>query len=158
METIYVAGGCLWGVQHFFKSLPGIISTEAGRANGKTDTLDGPYDGYAECVKVEFDSKKCSVSDIMSYLFEIIDPYSINKQGEDVGEKYRTGIYSTKKQHLAEATDFINSRADKDKIAVEVKELTNYVRSADEHQDHLERCPQDYSMCHIPLSIMNKYR
>lgn len=79
METIYVAGGCLWGVQHFFKSLPGIISTEAGRANGSGSTLDGPYDGYAECVKVEFDPSKCSVTDIIEYLFEIIDPYSIDK-------------------------------------------------------------------------------
>lgn len=158
LETIYVAGGCLWGVQHFFKSLPGIISTEAGRANGSADVLDGPYDGYAECVKVEFDSSKCTVTDIMKYLFEIIDPYSIDKQGVDVGHKYRTGIYSTDSRHLNEAQNFINSREDRDRIAVEVKELTNYVRSADEHQDHLERCPEDYSYCHIPLEIMNKYR
>lgn len=158
LETIYVAGGCLWGVQHFFKSLPGIISTEAGRANGSADVLNGPYDGYAECVKVEFDSSKCTVTDIMEYLFEIIDPYSIDKQGVDVGHKYRTGIYSTDSRHLSEAQNFISSREDRDRIAVEVKELTNYVRSADEHQDHLERCPEDYSYCHIPLEIMNKYR
>ena len=55
METVYIAGGCLWGVQHFFDRLTGIISTEAGRANGKTNSLDGTYDGYAECVKVVFD-------------------------------------------------------------------------------------------------------
>lgn len=158
METIYVAGGCLWGVQHFFKSLPGIISTEAGRANGSGSTLDGPYDGYAECVKVVFDPSKCSVTDIIKYLFEIIDPYSIDKQGVDVGHKYRTGIYSTNSRHLDEARNFIDSRPDKEKIAVEVSELTNYVRSADEHQDRLERCPDDYSYCHIPLEIMNKYR
>lgn len=158
METIYVAGGCLWGVQHFFKSLPGIISTEAGRANGSGSTLDGPYDGYAECVKVVFDPSKCSVTDIIKYLFEIIDPYSIDKQGVDVGHKYRTGIYSTNSRHLDEARNFIDSRPDKEKIAVEVSELTNYVRSADEHQDRLERYPDDYSYCHIPLEIMNKYR
>ena len=54
-ETIYIAGGCLWGVQHFIRSLPGVIETEAGRANGSTNTLDGEYDGYAECVKTVFD-------------------------------------------------------------------------------------------------------
>ena len=52
METVYIAGGCLWGVQHFFDTVPGVRTTEAGRANGTTNTLDGPYDGYAECVKV----------------------------------------------------------------------------------------------------------
>ena len=55
METVYIAGGCLWGVQHFFDTVPGVRTTEAGRANGTTNTLDGPYDGYAECVKVVFD-------------------------------------------------------------------------------------------------------
>ena len=158
MQTIYIAGGCLWGVQHFFKSLPGVLMTEAGRANGRTDSLNEPYDGYAECVKVEFDESLLSVSDIMTYLFEIIDPYSINKQGIDVGEKYRTGIYSKSQKHLNEARDFINNRDDSQKIALEVLPLTNYVRSADDHQDRLEKYPEDYNLCHIPLEIMNKYR
>ena len=57
METVYIAGGGLWGVQHFFDTVPGVRTTEAGRANGTTNTLDGPYDGYAECVKVVFDEK-----------------------------------------------------------------------------------------------------
>lgn len=158
METIYIAGGCLWGVQHFFKSLPGIISTEAGRANGTSSSLEGEYDGYAECVKVIFDREQCTVADLMNYLFEIIDPYSINKQGMDVGKKYRTGIYSTDEGHLKEAKAFIDSRDDREKIALEVLPLTNYVRSADEHQDHLELHPEDYYLCHIPLTVMNKYR
>lgn len=158
METVYIAGGCLWGVQHFFDSLPGVIMTEAGRANGKTNFLDGPYDGYAECVKVVFDDKITTISALMEHLFEIIDPYSIDKQGVDVGKKYRTGIYSTASKHLDEAKAFINSREDRDKIAVEVLPLTNYVRSADEHQHHLERFPEDGYLCHIPDSVLNKFR
>ena len=78
IETIYLAGGCLWGVQAFVKTLPGVLSTEAGRANGTTDTLDGEYDGYAECVKTTFDPDVVTVEKLMHYLFEIIDPYSIN--------------------------------------------------------------------------------
>ena len=85
MERIYIAGGCLWGVQHFFKSIPGVLNTEAGRANGCTNSLDGEYDGYAECVRVDFDEEVCSVDALMEYLFEIIDPYSVNKQGVDEG-------------------------------------------------------------------------
>lgn len=158
METVYIAGGCLWGVQHFFDRLTGIISTEAGRANGKTNSLDGTYDGYAECVKVVFDENITSITNLMEYLFEIIDPYSLDKQGFDVGKKYRTGIYSTFGKHLEEAKNFINNRKDRDKIVVEVLPLTNYVKSAKEHQHHLERFPDDYKLCHIPYSLLNKYR
>lgn len=156
IETIYLAGGCLWGVQAFVKTLPGVLSTEAGRANGTTDTLDGEYDGYAECVKTTFDPDVVTVEDLMHYLFEIIDPYSINQQGIDVGEKYRTGVYSEESQHLMEAQAFIEQRSDAERIAVEVKPLTKYVRSADEHQDRLTRCPDDY--CHIPKDLLTKYQ
>lgn len=158
METVYIAGGCLWGVQHFFDRLTGVISTEAGRANGKTNSLDEPYDGYAECVKVVFDENIISITNLMEHLFEIIDPYSLDKQGFDVGKKYRTGIYSTSEKHLEEAKNFINNRKDRNKIVLEVLPLTNYVKSAEEHQHHLERFPDDYKLCHIPYSLLNKYR
>ncbi len=155
METIYLAGGCLWGVQAFIKTLPGVESTEAGRANGKTQTLEGEYDGYAECVKTTFNPAQVSVEELMGYLFEIIDPYSVNKQGEDVGEKYRTGVYSGISEHLTAAKAFIKERADSASIAVEVMPLENYVKSAEEHQDRLAKCPDDY--CHIPQAMLSKY-
>jgi peptide-methionine (S)-S-oxide reductase len=158
METVYIAGGCLWGVQHFFDILPGVLTTEAGRANGKTNSLDGEYDGYAECVKVSFDENVTTITRLMEYLFEIIDPYSLNKQGIDVGRKYRTGIYSTDLSHLDEAKAFIEHREDRDRIVVEVLPLTNYVRSAEEHQHHLERYPEDCRLCSITDEILNKYR
>lgn len=156
METVYFAGGCLWGVQAFIKTLPGVTSTEAGRANGSTSTLDGEYDGFAECVKTEFDPEVVTMEQLMDYFFEIIDPYSVNKQGIDVGEKYRTGVYSEDPAHLKVAQAFIRQRDDADRIVVEVLPLTNYVRSAEEHQDRLEKCPDDY--CHISDELMNKYR
>ena len=156
MEVVYLAGGCLWGVQAFIKTLPGVKSTEAGRANGTSRTLEGGYDGYAECVKTEFDPTVVTIKELMGYLFEIIDPYSLNKQGQDVGEKYRTGVYSEKPEHLIEAKAFISERNDHDLIVVEVLPITNYVRSAEEHQDRLARCPDDY--CHIPEEILCKYK
>ena len=156
METVYLAGGCLWGVQAFIKTLPGVISTEAGRANGTSDTLYGEYDGYAECVKTEFDPAVTSIDALMGHLFEIIDPYSVDRQGEDVGRKYRTGLYSEDPEHLEGAEAFIKQRDDHAQIAVEVLPLTNYVRSAEEHQDRLDRCPDDY--CHIPRALLMKYR
>lgn len=155
METIYFAGGCVWGVQAFIKTLPGVKSTEAGRANGSTNTLEGSYDGYAECVKTKYDPNIVSLEKLFGYFFEIIDPYSLNKQGEDKGKKYRTGIYSENPIHLEKANSYINNRSDSKKIVVEVLPLENFIRSANEHQDRLERCPDDY--CHIPKELLNKY-
>ncbi len=156
LEVVYFAGGCLWGVQAFIKTLPGVRFTEAGRVNGTSHTLEGDYDGYAECVKTGFDPTVVTMSELMKYFFEIIDPYSLNKQGQDVGEKYRTGVYSEKSEHLQEAKEFLHKRNDYDRIVVEVLPLTNYVRSAEEDQDRLARYPDDY--CHIPKNILNKYK
>lgn len=156
MEVIYIAGGCLWGVQAFIKTLPGVKKTEAGRANGTSHTLDGDYNGYAECVKTEFDPEILTIQDLMAYVFEIIDPYSLNRQGQDVGKKYRTGVYSEDPKHLDEAQAFIRERSDSDRIAVEVLPLSNYVKSAEEHQDRLTRCPDDY--CHLPKELLSKYK
>lgn len=155
-EIIYFAGGCLWGVQEFMKHLPGVITTEAGRANGATDTTNSDYDGYAECVKVTFKPKVVKMHELFDYFFEIIDPYSINKQGQDVGKKYRTGIYSHNHTHLQSAAEYIKSCDDAEKVVVEILPLSNYVKSDEEHQERLTRFPNDY--CHIPKKILHKYK
>ena len=155
-EEIYLAGGCLWGVQEFVRHLPGVIETEAGRANGTSQTIHGEYDGYAECVRTVFDPNQLTICRLLEYFLEIIDPYSINQQGPDIGEKYRTGIYSHSEKHLQAAKTWIESRKDSDRIAVEVLPLTNYLRSDDEHQDRLTRDPN--AQCHIPRSTLYKYK
>ena len=159
IETIYLAGGCLWGVQEFFRHIPGVMATEAGRANGSTQMLNGDYDGYAECVKVDFDVNCLSVEQLIEYLFEIIDPYSVDQQGPDIGKKYRTGVYSTNESHLSEAKQFITYIQSKElsrPIAVEVLPLSNYLKSAKENQDRLQRFPD--GVCHLPKSLLYKYR
>jgi len=155
-ETIYFAGGCLWGVQEFVRHLPGVIQTEAGRANGTSSSTKGEYDGYAECVRTVFDPAKVTLGRLLEYLFEIIDPYSINQQGPDIGEKYRTGVYSKSECHLNEAKQWIASREDANLVAVEVLPLTNFLPSDPEHQDRLLRYPQE--KCHIPSNLLYKYK
>jgi peptide-methionine (S)-S-oxide reductase len=155
-EEVYLAGGCLWGVQEFVRHLPGVIETEAGRANGTSQTIHGKYDGYAECVRTVFDPNQLTICRLLEYFLEIIDPYSINQQGPDIGEKYRTGVYSYSEKHLQEAKIWIESREDSDRIALEILPLTNYLRSDDEHQDRLTRDPD--ANCHIPPSILFKYK
>ena len=137
------------------KTVPGVVETEAGRANGETATLDGPYDGYAECVKTICEDT-LALHELLDDFFQIMDPYSVNKQGIDEGPKYRTGIYSEDEALLQAVRRYINSREDKEKVVVEVLSLNNYIRSADEHQDYLDRHPGDY--CHVPLEMMSKYR
>jgi peptide-methionine (S)-S-oxide reductase len=156
IEEIYFAGGCLWGVQEFLRHLPGVVHTEAGRANGHSQTTQGGYDGYAECVRVRFEPAKVSTSRLMDYFFEIIDPHSLNRQGPDVGPKYRTGVYSREPAHLQQARAYIANRPDHQRIVVEVKPLSNYVKSDATHQDRLTRKPDD--PCHIPRALLYKYR
>ena len=158
METIYFAGGCLWGVQYFVKRLPGVISTEAGRVNGNRGTLGGPYDGYAECVKTVFDPEKVSLEKLLEWFFEIIDPFSIDHQGMDYGHKYRTGVYSQNPDHLNRVRDWIAAQSDSQRIRVEVLPLTSYTASAPEHQDRLDRCPRDWRLCSIPRELMDRSR
>ena len=156
MQEIYFAGGCLWGVQEFMRHLPGVLNTEAGRVNGATSSTETQYDGYAECVRTQFDPQQVSIAQLMDYFFEIIDPYSLNQQGLDIGVKYRTGVYSVSDDHLAQAKQYIEQRADADQIVVEVLRLSNYVASDDEHQDRLTVHPNDY--CHISLDLLHKYK
>ena len=155
-HEIYFAGGCLWGVQEFMRHLPGVISTEAGRANGASSTTNSAYEGYVECVRVEFDTQAVCITELMGYFFEVIDPYSVNRQGDDVGEKYRTGVYSQKVTDLEVVRQYISERADAEQIVVEIKPLSNYIKSDDEHQDRLTLRPDDY--CHIPMDLLHKYR
>lgn len=156
MEEIYFAGGCLWGVQEFLRHLPGVVQTEAGRANGRSRDVNGDYDGYTECVKVHFDSSQVSVERLVEYFFEIIDPYSLNQQGPDVGPKYRTGIYSRDPTYLQKARAYIANRPDHQRVLVEVEPLSNYVKSDAAHQDRLTRNPAE--RCHIPKALLHKYR
>jgi len=158
MQQIYLAGGCLWGVQEFIKYIPGVLGTEAGRANGTTHTTKSDYDGYAECVRVEFDPSVISVVQLVEHLFEIIDPYSLNQQGQDIGKKYRTGVYSCEPEHLEEVQRYLSNRADAEKIALEVLPLTNFVPSDAEHQHRLSRHQEDHYLCHIPWKLLHKYR
>ena len=107
-------------------------------------------------MKTHFDPNLVTVEELVAYLFEIIDPYSLNQQGNDVGEKYRTGIYSLNPSHLRQASDWIAQRPDSTKVVVEVRPLTHYLRSDKVHQDRLTRCPED--ICHLPKELLHKYK
>ena len=105
-KEIYFAGGCFWGTEHFFKQIEGVLETEVGFANGHTEnpTYKEVYTdqtGFAETVYVKYDSDVVSLEFLLNMFFKAIDPTSLNKQGEDEGTRYRTGVYYTSDDDLA---------------------------------------------------------
>lgn len=161
IDTIYLAGGCFWGVEGYFQKLDGILSTEVGYANGNTENpkyedLIYNNSGHAETVKIEFDKKKISLREILIHYFRIIDPFTINKQGNDVGSQYRTGVYYLNSDQKKVIDQFFTSqqKMHERKIRVEIKPLEMFYTAEDEHQDYLNRNPRGY--CHIDLSLADR--
>ena len=158
MNTIYLAGGCFWGVEGYFKRIEGVKGTTCGYANGRTENPS--YEdvcrhdtGHAETVKVDFDNEVISLEDLLIYYFRIIDPVSVNKQGNDVGTQYRTGIYYTDESQLPVIKAAIEREQRKysEKIAVEVLPIENFYSAEEYHQDYLDKNPNGY--CHIELGL-----
>jgi len=158
MNTIYLAGGCFWGVEGYFKRIEGVKDTTCGYANGRTknpsyEDVCRHDTGHAETVKVDFDDEVISLEDLLIYYFRIIDPVSVNKQGNDVGTQYRTGIYYTDESQLLVIKAAIESEQRKynEKIAVEVLPIENFYSAEEYHQDYLDKNPNGY--CHINLGL-----
>lgn len=154
-----MAGGCFWGTQAYFDKIRGVIKTDVGYANGnsdKTDYYSLHYSGHAETVHITFDKNVVSLAEILAHYFRIIDPFSVNKQGNDVGLQYRTGIYYNDSSLENEIFEFIKHEQTKydKKIAVEVEPLKNYVLAEEYHQKYLDKNPGGY--CHVDLSLVDK--
>ncbi|UKS53853.1 peptide-methionine (R)-S-oxide reductase MsrB [Mycoplasma feriruminatoris] len=154
-KVIYLAGGCFWGVEAYFSKLKGVIDAESGYANGlseKTKYYSLSKTMHAETVKVTYDPNQISLEELLVHYFRIIHPDSLNKQGNDVGTQYRTGVYYTdiNDRKVIELV-FIEYKKQYDEFYVELEELKNYMTAEDYHQDYLEKNPTGY--CHINLNV-----
>ena len=156
MKTIYLAGGCFWGVQKYTGLLPGVLETTVGYANGAT--ANPTYEqvcngsGHAETVKVVYDENAVPLTRLLDLYAEIIDPVSVNKQGGDRGIQYRTGIYYTEEGDRALISGWLTllQKGLTDKVAIELAPLRNFYPAEAYHQDYLDKNPGGY--CHIPKS------
>lgn len=153
-KEIYLAGGCFWGLEKYISGIPGVISTEAGYANGKTEKPT--YEdvcmrdtGHSEAVRVEYDTTQISLQGLLSLFYKVIDPTSLNRQGNDVGSQYRTGIYYKDSEDLPSIRKSIDllQKEYKKPIAIEMKPLMNYHTAEEFHQKYLDKNPGGY--CHI---------
>ena len=166
METtenvIYLAGGCFWGMEQLMQSIPGVIDAESGYANG-TCEVDADYKtvckgetGFRETVRVEYDPGQVSLDALLLAYFYVIDPTVENRQGNDIGSQYQTGVYYTNdkaKETVERIAEIERGRIEK--FFVEIGPLKNYYPAEEYHQNYLEKNPNGY--CHIPRAEMELF-
>ena len=159
-QVIYLAGGCFWGVEAFISRLKGVNNTEVGYANGMD--LAPTYEkvctgktGHAETVKATYNPRIIRLEDILEKFIGIIDPYSRNHQGSDVGTQYRTGIYWQEESQKNIVIDFLKEKQKltSKRIVVEAHAISNFYPAEPYHQKYLERNPQGY--CHVDLNSID---
>ncbi len=161
IKEIYLAGGCFWGVEAYMERIHGIEEVVSGYANG--NTINPSYEdviyrgtGHAETVRVKYDSNEISLETLLKYYFKIIDPTSVNKQGNDRGTQYRTGVYyvDERDREIVEKEITAQQKNYTKKIVVELQPLKGFYLAEEYHQDYLKKNPNGY--CHIDLSKANE--
>jgi len=153
-ERAVLAGGCFWGMQDLIRKLPGVISTRVGYTGGDVPNATYRNHGtHAEAIEINFDPSQTTYRRLLEFFFQIHDPTTLNRQGNDLGTSYRSAIYFTSDAQKAVALDTI---ADVDasglwpgKVVTEVEPVSDFWEAEPEHQDYLERIPHGYT-CHFP--------
>lgn len=161
LKTIYLAGGCFWGTQAYMARVPGVADTAAGYANGQTE--NPTYEevctlptGHAETVRVRYDPGILPLEKLLEEFFKTINPTQKGRQGNDVGDQYRNGIYYTDEKDVPVIRAVIEREQMKyDRpIATEVEPIHCFYDAEEYHQDYLEKNPGGY--CHVDLSRLNE--
>jgi peptide methionine sulfoxide reductase msrA/msrB len=157
MKTIYLAGGCFWGTQKYLDQIHGVTATEVGYANGASNSATyGDGSGYAEAVRVDYDPRVAPLAFLLREFYKSMDPTTLDRQGNDVGTEYRSGIYYTDPADravidasLAELQARLTAS-----VAIETGPLKTYTPAEDYHQKYLVKNPGGY--CHIPLGLFSQ--
>ena len=153
LETATLAAGCFWGTEEFFRKIPGVVSTEVGYTGGTTpnpkyDEMHDGHTGHAESVEIKFDPSKVSYETLLDQFFKMHDPTTLNRQGNDVGNQYRSAIFyhgdAQKKEALAFKAKVEKSGAWKAPVTTEVAEAKKFWVAEDYHQKYLVKNPGGY--------------
>jgi peptide-methionine (S)-S-oxide reductase len=152
-EKAILAGGCFWGMQDLFRKIPGVVSSRVGYAGGDvTNATYRNHGTHAEAIELTFDPEQVSYRDLLEFFFQIHDPTTVNRQGNDIGTSYRSGIYyvDDEQRRVAEETiaEVDASGVWPGKVVTEVKPAGPFWEAEPEHQDYLERYPNGYT-CHF---------
>lgn len=161
LQTIYLAGGCFWGIEAYAERIIGVQDVTVGYANGVGE--DPSYEdvvrgdrGFTETAEVKYDPARLPLSELLADFFKVINPTSLNKQGNDIGINYRTGVYYVNDADLPVINAVVAREQEKytKKIVTEVLPLTNYYLAEEYHQNYLDKNPDGY--CHVDLSILDE--
>ena len=152
-ERAVLAGGCFWGMQDLIRKQPGVISTRVGYTGGRVKNATyRNHEGHAEAIEIIFDPAKASFRTMLEFFFQIHDPTTLNRQGNDLGTSYRSAIFYTsdEQKRIAEDTiaDVEASGLWPGKVVTEVAPVAEFWEAEPEHQDYLERYPDGYT-CHF---------
>ncbi len=158
MKTIYLAGGCFWGVERYFSLVKGVVDTKVGYANGTKDNpryedLKHGLDDASETVKIDYDEKIVSLEKLLELYLRVINPYSVNKQGDDEGVQYRTGIYYIDNNDKQVILNYLSSVGLVDH-RIEILPLKKFFDAEEYHQKYLEKNPTGY--CHINFAVLKE--
>lgn len=157
LKEIYLAGGCFWGVEEYMSRIDGVIDTEVGYANGHRN--NPTYEqvctgttGHVETTYIKFDENIISLERLLNRFWGIIDPTLLNRQGGDIGNQYRTGIYYVNKDDLPIINKTLEEQREKydREIVTEILPLSVFFLAEEYHQDYLKKNPGGY--CHIDMS------
>ncbi|MBS0331198.1 MAG: peptide-methionine (S)-S-oxide reductase MsrA [Proteobacteria bacterium] len=154
-ERAILAGGCFWGMQDLIRRRPGVVSTRVGYTGdpSKPNATYRDHGDHAEAIEIVFDPEKTSFRDQLEWFFQIHDPTTLNRQGNDLGRSYRSAIYYTSEaqKRVAEETiaDVNASGLWPGKVVTELEPASAFWEAEPEHQDYLERIPNGYT-CHFP--------
>lgn len=151
MSELYIAGGCFWGMEELFRTYPGVVDTEVGYAGGENDnpTYEN-HPGHAETLKITYDPTLTTESELLDYFFQIHDPTTMNRQGNDIGSSYRSSIFyidETQKTELQKAINRNQVYWDSP-IVTRLEQLTQFWPAEDYHQDYLQKNVGGYT-CHF---------
>ncbi|MCI1244632.1 MAG: peptide-methionine (S)-S-oxide reductase MsrA [Bacilli bacterium] len=155
-KIIFLAGGCFWGVEAYFQKLKGVTNTEVGYCNGnvafpKYEDLKTGKATHAETVKIEYEDSVISLSGLLEHYLRFVDPYSVDRQGEDEGRQYRSGIYYNDVLDGVEAVSYLSSHL-KPGWKIEVQMMRNFYPAEERHQHYLSKNPGGY--CHVNLDLI----
>lgn len=152
-ETAILAGGCFWGMQELIRKLPGVITTRVGYTGGDVPNATYRNHGtHAEAIEVVFDPEKTSYRNLLEFFFQVHDPTTVNRQGNDLGASYRSAIFYTtdeQKQVALDTIEDVNASGNwPGKVVTEVEPAGPFWEAEPEHQDYLQRIPNGYT-CHF---------
>lgn len=153
MATIYLAGGCFWGMEDLFREQPGVIDTEVGYSGGENDnpTYEN-HPGHAEALKISYDETKTDYKSLLDFFFRIHDPTTLNQQGNDIGASYRSAIFYKNDEQKALAEEVIakvnSSGLYSSMVVTSLEPFARFWAAEDYHQDYLQKNPGGYT-CHF---------